>query len=75
MGNDWNLWLVRRIDEQPDIYLREIQAALKSELFAKALDEGFSGVGVMRPDAVPELAAAPLPYWLSLAITGCSMSQ
>lgn len=32
MWDDRNLWLVRRIDERPDIYLREIQAALKSEL-------------------------------------------
>ena len=32
MWDDWNVWLVRKIDEQPDIYLHEIQAALKSEL-------------------------------------------
>ena len=28
---DWSDWLKQKIDEQPDIYLREIQAALRSE--------------------------------------------
>ena len=28
----WSDWLVKTIDEKSDIYLREIQAALKSEL-------------------------------------------
>ena len=28
----WQDWLEQKIDQQPDIYLREIQAALKSEL-------------------------------------------
>ena len=31
-------------------------AALKAELIAKAQEEGFAGVGVTRPDAVPEIA-------------------
>jgi epoxyqueuosine reductase len=30
---------------------------LKAELIAKAREEGFAGVGVTRPDAVPEIAA------------------
>ena len=29
---EWSDWLERKIDQQPDIYLRELQAALKSEL-------------------------------------------
>ena len=28
----WQSWLEEKIDQQPDIYLREIQAALKAEL-------------------------------------------
>lgn len=28
----WTDWLIARLDQQPDIYLREIQADLKSEL-------------------------------------------
>jgi len=28
----WQEWLKKKIDERPDIYLREIQADLKSEL-------------------------------------------
>ena len=28
----WQDWLKKKIDERPDIYLREIQADLKSEL-------------------------------------------
>lgn len=28
---EWSAWLVAKIDERPDIYLRELQAALKAE--------------------------------------------
>jgi transposase len=30
--DDWTEWLTKKIDERPDIYLRELQADLKSEL-------------------------------------------
>ena len=33
-----------------------MSAGLKAELIAKAREEGFAGVGVTRPDAVPEIA-------------------
>ena len=29
---DWSDWLIQRLDAQPDIYLREIQADLQAEL-------------------------------------------
>ena len=29
---DWSDWLVKKIDDRPDIYLRELQADLKAEL-------------------------------------------
>ena len=29
---DWSDWLVKKIDDRPDIYLRELQADLKVEL-------------------------------------------
>jgi transposase len=32
MWDDWSDWLTKKIDARPDIYLREIQADLKSEL-------------------------------------------
>ena len=32
MWEAWSDWLIKKIDERPDIYLREIQADLKSEL-------------------------------------------
>ncbi|GAB4274671.1 MAG: tRNA epoxyqueuosine(34) reductase QueG [Pararhodobacter sp.] len=34
-----------------------VSAALKEALRARALEEGFSGLGVCRPDAIPEAAA------------------
>lgn len=32
----WSDWLLRKLDERPDIYLREIQADLKKELGEEA---------------------------------------
>ena len=32
MWEAWSEWLITTLDERPDIYLREIQADLKSEL-------------------------------------------
>ncbi len=29
---DWSEWLTKKIDDRPDLYLRELQAELKSEL-------------------------------------------
>jgi transposase len=36
MWDAWSDWLTKKIDTRPDIYLREIQADLKSELEVKA---------------------------------------